>query len=93
MIGEYDAPEIIQTNNLAENMNSIHVKNGFDQRLCPSFFGLSTPPSIGNRAVFDRDQCIAGKTSAHLEKGLLKVVVPRLATEEKKPRQIPVGTK
>lgn len=35
----------------------------------------------------------ADKASAHLEKGLLKVVVPRLATEAKKPRQIPVGSK
>lgn len=35
----------------------------------------------------------ADKSSAHLEKGLLKVVVPRLATEAKKPRQIPVGSK
>ncbi|WP_375194366.1 Hsp20/alpha crystallin family protein [Sphingobium sp.] len=35
----------------------------------------------------------ADKASAHLEKGLLKVVVPRLATEAKKPRQIPVGAK
>lgn len=33
------------------------------------------------------------KASAHLEKGLLKVSVPRLATEAKKPRQIPVGSK
>ncbi|PJG47345.1 molecular chaperone [Sphingobium sp. LB126] len=33
----------------------------------------------------------AEKASAHLDKGLLKVVVPRLATEAKKPRRIPVG--
>jgi len=35
----------------------------------------------------------ADKASAHLEKGLLKVIVPRLATEASKPRQIPVGSK
>lgn len=35
----------------------------------------------------------ADKANAHLEKGLLKVLVPRLATEAKKPRQIPVGAK
>ncbi|UZW57112.1 Hsp20/alpha crystallin family protein [Sphingobium sp. JS3065] len=35
----------------------------------------------------------ADKASAHLEKGLLKVIVPRLATEQSKPRQIPVGSK
>lgn len=35
----------------------------------------------------------ADKASAHLDKGVLKIIVPRLATEEKKPRQIPVGTK
>lgn len=35
----------------------------------------------------------ADKANAHLEKGVLKVVVPRLATEAKKPRQIPVGAK
>ena len=35
----------------------------------------------------------ADKASAHLDKGLLKVVVPRIATEAKKPRQIPVGPK
>lgn len=35
----------------------------------------------------------ADKASAHLDKGLLKVVVPRLAAEEKKPKSIPVGTK
>lgn len=32
------------------------------------------------------------KASAHLENGLLKVTVPRLATAEKKPKTIPVGT-
>ena len=32
------------------------------------------------------------KASAHLEHGLLKVTVPRLATAEKKPKTIPVGT-
>lgn len=35
----------------------------------------------------------ADKASAHLEKGLLKVAVPRLATEAGKPRQIPIGPK
>ena len=35
----------------------------------------------------------ASKAAAHLEKGLLKVTVPRLATTEKKPTQIPVGKK
>lgn len=35
----------------------------------------------------------ADKTAASLEKGVLKVVVPRLATAEKKPRQIPVAAK
>lgn len=35
----------------------------------------------------------AAKASARLEKGLLKVVVPRLATEASKPHQIPVGSK
>lgn len=35
----------------------------------------------------------AGKASAHLEKGVLKVNVPRLASTEKKPTQIPVGSK
>ncbi|AMK26257.1 MULTISPECIES: Hsp20/alpha crystallin family protein [Sphingobium] len=35
----------------------------------------------------------ADKASAQLEKGLLKVVVPRLATEASKPRQIPIGPK
>jgi len=35
----------------------------------------------------------ADKASAHLEKGILKVVVPRLATEASKPRQIPIGSK
>ena len=35
----------------------------------------------------------ADKANAHLEKGLLKVIVPRLATEASKPRQIPIGPK
>jgi len=35
----------------------------------------------------------ADKAAAHLEKGLLKVTVPRLATEQKKPKSIPVGKK
>ena len=35
----------------------------------------------------------ADKASAHLEKGLLKVIVPRLATEASKPHQIPIGSK
>ncbi|GFM27997.1 heat shock protein Hsp20 [Novosphingobium sp. PY1] len=35
----------------------------------------------------------ADKASAHLDKGLLKVSVPRLATAEKKPKSIPVGKK
>jgi len=35
----------------------------------------------------------ANKASAHLDKGLLKVTVPRLATAEKKPTAIPVGRK
>ena len=35
----------------------------------------------------------AVKAEAHLEKGVLKVSVPRLASPEKKPRQIPVGKK
>jgi HSP20 family protein len=35
----------------------------------------------------------AAKASAHLDKGLLKVVVPRLATAEKKPTAIPVAGK
>ena len=33
----------------------------------------------------------ADKASAHLDKGLLKVTVPRLATQEKGPKKIPVG--
>ena len=33
------------------------------------------------------------KAEAHLENGLLKVSVPRLATPEKQPRSIPVGKK
>ena len=35
----------------------------------------------------------ADKAEAHLDKGLLKVTVPRLAAEEKKPRSIPIGNK
>jgi HSP20 family protein len=35
----------------------------------------------------------ADKASAHLDKGLLKVVVPRLASEARKPTHIPVGSK
>ncbi|AIT80210.1 Hsp20/alpha crystallin family protein [Novosphingobium pentaromativorans] len=35
----------------------------------------------------------ADKASAHLDKGLLTVMVPRLATAEKKPKSIPVGKK
>lgn len=35
----------------------------------------------------------AGKATAHIDKGLLKVSVPRLATAEKKPTSIPVGSK
>ena len=35
----------------------------------------------------------ADKANAHLEKGLLKVIVPRLATEASKPRQIPIEPK
>jgi HSP20 family protein len=35
----------------------------------------------------------SGKASAHLDKGLLKVFVPRLASGEKKPTTIPVGVK
>jgi len=35
----------------------------------------------------------ADKAAAHLEKGLLKVTVPRLATSEKQPKKIPVGNK
>lgn len=34
----------------------------------------------------------ADKAVAHLDKGLLKVTVPRLAAPDKKPRTIPVGT-
>ena len=35
----------------------------------------------------------ADKAEAHLEKGLLKVTVPRIAAEEKKPKSIPIGSK
>lgn len=35
----------------------------------------------------------AAKASAHLDKGVLKVTVPRLVTSQKKPTQIPVGAK
>jgi len=35
----------------------------------------------------------ADKAEAHIDKGLLKVSVPRLATSEKKPKSIPVGSK
>ena len=35
----------------------------------------------------------ADKAQAHLEKGLLKVSVPRLVAEEKKPKSIPIGGK
>lgn len=35
----------------------------------------------------------ADKASAHLEKGLLKVSVPRLATPDKQPKQIPISKK
>ncbi|MEY3658049.1 MAG: hypothetical protein RL425_810 [Pseudomonadota bacterium] len=35
----------------------------------------------------------ASKALAHLEKGLLKVEVPRLATPEKRPKAIPIITK
>ena len=35
----------------------------------------------------------AEKAQAHLEKGLLKVTVPRAAAEEKKPKSIPIGGK
>lgn len=35
----------------------------------------------------------ADKAEAHLDKGLLKVTVPRLAAEEKKPKSIPLGRK
>lgn len=34
----------------------------------------------------------ADKATAHLEKGLLKVEVPRLATQEKGPRKIEIGS-
>jgi HSP20 family protein len=35
----------------------------------------------------------AAKAAANLEKGLLKVVVPRLESEAQKPKTIPVGAK
>ena len=35
----------------------------------------------------------AAKATAHLEKGLLKVIVPRLQSEAQKPKTIPIGTK
>ena len=35
----------------------------------------------------------ADKATAHLEKGLLKVAVPRLAAPEKKPKSIPIGAR
>lgn len=35
----------------------------------------------------------ADKASAHLDRGLLKVTVPRLTTDGKKPKSIPIGRK
>ena len=35
----------------------------------------------------------ADKAEAHIDKGLLKVSVPRLGAEEKKPKSIPIGSK
>ena len=57
------------------------------------FFCIFKQREIQNPEQFELIFFSQPKAAAHLDKGLLRVTVPRLAAPEKQPKSIPIGGK